>query len=79
MDNSFRYNYWDDWISPDANDDGIVDVPYFVDGVAGNQDQYPISIPHTTTTFPGNIISGFIILSIILGAFILLRYKQKRE
>lgn len=79
LDNSFRYNYWDDWIGPDANNDGIVDVPYYIDGTAGNQDQYPLSIPHITTTIPGNIISGSIILSIILGTFIILSYKQKRE
>ncbi|MFX1515164.1 MAG: nitrous oxide reductase family maturation protein NosD [Promethearchaeota archaeon] len=79
LNNTFRYNYWDDWITPDANDDGFVDVPYFIDGTAGNQDQFPLSAPHSITTIPGNIISGLIILTIILGIFIVLRHKQKRE
>ena len=35
-------NYWRDWTTPDANHDGIVDVPYSIAG-GSNQDLRPIS------------------------------------
>ncbi|TFG07191.1 hypothetical protein EU522_00940, partial [Candidatus Thorarchaeota archaeon] len=56
-DNVVVYNYYDDWTTPDANSDGIVDVPYDLDGDASNQDPYPLTAPDvdpptssTTTT-----------------------------
>jgi nitrous oxidase accessory protein NosD len=76
LNNTFRYNYWDDWISPDVDDDGIVDVPYSIDGAAGNQDQFPLSTPLTTATIPENLMVGLIILAIIF-AIIVIRYKQR--
>ncbi|MFX1250111.1 MAG: N-acetylmuramoyl-L-alanine amidase [Promethearchaeota archaeon] len=48
----FRYNYWDDWISPDANADGFVDLPYNITNAFGpieNQDPYPLTNPHLLT------------------------------
>lgn len=37
-------NLWADWLSPDENDDGIVDLPYNISG--GFQDPFPLtSIP----------------------------------
>ena len=37
-------NLWADWLSPDLNDDGIVDLPYNISG--GFQDPFPLtSIP----------------------------------
>lgn len=36
-------NYWSDWISPDANADGIVDVPYLLGGAG--VDNYPLTSP----------------------------------
>ncbi len=45
-DNVFMYNYWHDWTSPDDNDDGIVDVPYLIDGSANNQDPFPLVFPN---------------------------------
>jgi len=38
-------NYWSDWTGPDANMDGIVDVPYALDGSAGAKDYYPLATP----------------------------------
>ncbi len=38
-------NYWDDWISPDANNDSIVDVPYSIEGDTENSDLHPMTIP----------------------------------
>jgi parallel beta-helix repeat protein len=38
-------NYWDDWTTPDANNDSIVDVPYEIDGNAENSDLHPMAVP----------------------------------
>ncbi len=43
IDNVFIYNYWDEWISPDVDTDGIVDNPYDIDGPAYNRDNYPLT------------------------------------
>ncbi|MFX1514762.1 MAG: NosD domain-containing protein [Promethearchaeota archaeon] len=42
-DNLFQYNYWNDWTSPDINEDGIVDTPYTFWNY--NQDQFPLTSP----------------------------------
>jgi parallel beta-helix repeat protein len=59
-DNTFIYNYFDDWTSPDADADLIVDVAYVLDGETGNEDPYPLAepdaVPPSTeepTTTPG--------------------------
>ena len=43
--NTFAYNYWDDWTSPDSDADEIVDNPYIINGSSKNQDRYPRSTP----------------------------------
>jgi nitrous oxidase accessory protein NosD len=44
--NSWSYNgkgnYWSDWTSPDANNDGIVDNPYVISGTGRSVDRYPL-------------------------------------
>ncbi|MHA2247650.1 MAG: right-handed parallel beta-helix repeat-containing protein [Candidatus Hodarchaeales archaeon] len=42
-DNVFHYNYWNDWTSPDINDDGVVDSAYTF--MNYNQDQFPLTTP----------------------------------
>ena len=42
-------NYWSDWTSPDVDMNGIVDVPYVLDGGSGAKDYYPLT---TTPTQP---------------------------
>lgn len=49
-DNIFQYNYWNDWTTPDANNDGIVDNPYIIDGSANNEDPFPLTTLHIQTT-----------------------------
>lgn len=63
--NIFNFNYWDDWTSPDNDDDGIVDTPYHIDG--GGQDFYPLTSPiHYLTTptilssFEGDTLKGMV-------------------
>jgi len=40
--NSLIGNYWSDYVGVDANDDGIGDTPYNIQGPAGSQDNYPL-------------------------------------
>ncbi|MFX1283808.1 MAG: nitrous oxide reductase family maturation protein NosD [Promethearchaeota archaeon] len=70
--NVFAYNYWSDWTSPDTNKDGIVDHPYSIDGMANNQDNYPLVVsptnhyvllPIITSPLGGEILSGKITIS----------------
>jgi parallel beta-helix repeat protein len=77
-DNEFCYNHFDDWVSPDADSDNIVDVAYSLDGETQNVDPYPLvdpdgSIP-TPTTGPGGPIDLAIdpIMVIAAGAVIAL-------
>lgn len=44
--NLFAYNYWDTWISPDNDEDGIVDEPYFIADSANNEDSHPLTCPN---------------------------------
>ncbi len=44
-DTMIQGNFFDTWSSPDANADGIVDVPYVVLGLAGNNDLTPEAAP----------------------------------
>lgn len=38
-------NYWSDWTTPDANQNGIVDQPYNIAGDGGAKDYYPLTTP----------------------------------
>jgi parallel beta-helix repeat protein len=41
--NIFVFNYWDDWVNPDKDEDGVVDYPYVISGEASNTDPTPLS------------------------------------
>lgn len=41
--NTFLYNYWSEHTSPDDNGDGIVDIPYELEGGARNEDSSPLA------------------------------------
>ena len=61
--NNFTYNYWDFWVTPDDNLDGLVDNPYTF---SNNEDSYPMVLPShwpvilPSVTYPngGETISG---------------------
>lgn len=40
--NIFTQNYWHEWTSPDVDEDGFVDNPYTLDGLANNGDYLPL-------------------------------------
>ncbi len=56
--NTYIYNYYDDWVSPDADADQIVDVPYTIDGGAGNEDPYPLADPGAIPPVTGGTTTG---------------------
>ncbi len=52
-------NRWSDWLGPDADYDGFVDVPYNIDGNADARDMLPLADPEdippeVVITAPGN-------------------------
>jgi len=40
-------NYWSDWTGPDADMNGVVDLPYNISGSAGAEDNYPLTTVQT--------------------------------
>ena len=75
-------NRWNDWMSPDADKDGIVDKPYTIWGSAGTKDYYPQIIPPIAASsdlvFPILLTAMTVIASVIIVTFIFLR-KRKGE
>ena len=45
-------NYWSNWLGPDADGNGIVDIPYSLSGSAGRKDYYPVTTPFILENFP---------------------------
>lgn len=43
---NFEGNYWSDWIGPDENNNGIVDIPYEILGEAKSVDEFPLTNMH---------------------------------
>lgn len=43
-------NYWNDWTTPDADNNSIVDSPYIIGGSSASQDSYPLTIPEDLLT-----------------------------
>ena len=70
--NIFSFNYWDEWNSPDANTDGIVDFPYSIDGDLNASDPYPLPFSNQPPiqliglmiVFPngGEILNGIVLI-----------------
>ncbi|MFX1250032.1 MAG: nitrous oxide reductase family maturation protein NosD [Promethearchaeota archaeon] len=80
-DNFFSHNYWNNWISPDTDGDGIVDAPYQIEGFVSNTDQYPLITknnpsveiidPSLSLTFPIPFLDIFALyfLSLVVVSF----------
>lgn len=56
-DSTFKENFWDEWTSPDANNDGFVDEKYILAGGAYNFDHTPLTKPRNPSRF--HFISRF--------------------
>ncbi|MFX0092825.1 MAG: NosD domain-containing protein [Candidatus Hodarchaeota archaeon] len=50
--NTFVFNYWDEYTFPDADFDSIVDNPYPIEGDANNSDQDPRVVPNIPNNLP---------------------------
>ncbi|MFX1256008.1 MAG: right-handed parallel beta-helix repeat-containing protein [Promethearchaeota archaeon] len=48
----FTHNFWDEWLEPDNDSDGIVDNPYNIDGKRNNQDLWPLVEPNNLYNSP---------------------------
>ncbi len=66
-DNTIIRNYWNDWVSPDSDSDGIVDTPYPLDGSANSKDIKPlvsfsheVSAPSIVYPSEGETVRGII-------------------
>ncbi|MHA2271255.1 MAG: right-handed parallel beta-helix repeat-containing protein [Candidatus Hodarchaeales archaeon] len=55
--NVFAGNYWSDWRSPDADDDGIRDSPYPLAGSANNSDLVPLAATDAHILLPIDVIA----------------------
>jgi parallel beta-helix repeat protein len=49
-ENTFIFNHYNDWVSPDDDQDGYVDRPYIINGSAQNNDPYPLIQPYPPLT-----------------------------
>jgi len=56
-------NYWSDWQSPDANGDGIVDLPYHLQG---NYDYYPLTTLSPIPEFSSVMLSLLVVVLALL-------------
>jgi len=71
-----RGNYWCDWTTPDANHDGIVDIPYNITGSAGSKDYYPLTT--VQTQIPEFGMMPFVAM-VLLAAIVLTRGARRRK
>ncbi|MHA2253250.1 MAG: hypothetical protein ACXAD7_23005, partial [Candidatus Kariarchaeaceae archaeon] len=44
--NNISNNYWDDWLEPDSDKDGVVDLPYVIPNIQWNNDNNSDPYPH---------------------------------
>ncbi|MFX1505963.1 MAG: right-handed parallel beta-helix repeat-containing protein [Promethearchaeota archaeon] len=81
QNSTFQSNFWNDHTAPDSNHDGIVDLPYAIDGLARNVDSFPLTEPTNSPLkplIPPNIISGGIILLFIFGVLAFFLKKNRK-
>ncbi|MFX1375160.1 MAG: nitrous oxide reductase family maturation protein NosD [Promethearchaeota archaeon] len=80
-DNGIKGNYWDNYTGPDADENGIGDVPYNIYGSAGTQDNFPLmKCPLSAIReIPGyNILIIFSLVSLITFVSVYIAIKKKK-
>ena len=67
---SYDYNYFDDWTTPDVDNNGIVDTPYALDGNGGYSCPHPLTNPIYyltssvfTNLFMNDLVTGLVNIS----------------
>ena len=82
VNNTFKYNYWNEWTRPDENNDGIVDTPYQILGIAFNTDPYPMvslnNPPAPDTTIP-MLITRILVSLIPVSLLLILTLKHRKK
>ena len=65
-------NYWSDWTYPDNDSNGIVDIPYVIEGNSGAKDYYPLTHPYgqAKNYIPAPGFPIFLAASIVLCAIV---------
>jgi parallel beta-helix repeat protein len=85
-DNAKRGNYWSDYVGEDADDDGIGEAPYIIDGE--NNDNYPLMAPfeilpspepQPMDSFPTTLIAVSIALVAVAGIGVLVYFKKRKH
>jgi hypothetical protein len=74
MLNEISHNYYSDWLSPDDNADGYVDLPYEIEGASENFDPFPLSNTEVIHTKPAGptTLGNVMVLVPVVGLFILI-------
>jgi parallel beta-helix repeat protein len=68
-------NYWSDWTTPDVNGNGIVDVNYTLDGVAGAVSYWPLTTKPWVPIPEGDLL----VLVCLMGAAFVLSERRARK
>lgn len=69
-DNGSFGNYWDNYTGIDSDDNGVGDTPYYIPGIAGSQDNYPLMEPPIFHKKATPTISGYNIIVLICISFV---------
>ncbi|MFX1254328.1 MAG: nitrous oxide reductase family maturation protein NosD [Promethearchaeota archaeon] len=88
--NTFEYNFWSNWTSPDANGDGIVDNPYEIESDKKTYDPYPMVRPnnlrnqeyYSSVSIPASVqapSAGFFVTLSAISTLILILHRRKKK
>jgi LPXTG-motif cell wall-anchored protein len=73
-------NFWNDWTGPDTTPkDGIVDLPYVLDGTPGGQDNFPLTTPQPFGAVPetGTTVGIAAVMMLLVAGTVLIYVKKK--
>ncbi len=65
--NLIDYNYWNEWTSPDVDINGIVDIPYIIEGLSTNSDPHPLT---ASNQYVEHILTAAAIVSPMTSSFV---------